>query len=61
MSKAGCFGAGSHVARDLEQVWLLVLIPTNWYEVKPNLAPGSDVAPKYEAKMTADGFSGCAA
>jgi glycine cleavage system H protein len=44
-----------------EQGWLLILKPTNWDEVKPNLAPGSDVAPKYEAKMAADGFSGCAA
>ena len=41
--------------------WLLVLKPTNWDEVKPSLTFGDDVAPKYEAKMVADGFSGCAA
>lgn len=41
--------------------WLLVLNPTNWDEVKPNLASGDQIAPRYEAKMTADGFAGCAA
>lgn len=40
--------------------WLLVLNPTNWDEVKPNLASGDQIAPRYEAKMTADGFPGCA-
>jgi len=44
-----------------EKGWLLVLKPTNWDEVKPNLAVGDDVAPRYEAKMAADDFSGCAA
>jgi len=41
--------------------WLLILKPTNWNEVKASLAFGDDVAPRYEAKMVADGFSGCAA
>ncbi|HEU4350719.1 MAG TPA: hypothetical protein VFR66_02480 [Burkholderiales bacterium] len=40
--------------------WLVVLKPTNWTEVKASLTPGSQVAPKYEAKMSADGFAGCA-
>jgi len=41
--------------------WLLVLKPTNWVEVKSTLASGDEVAVRYEAKMEADGFSGCAA
>ena len=40
--------------------WLVVLKPANWAEVRPTLTPGSQVAPKYEAKMAADGFAGCA-
>ena len=40
--------------------WLVVLKPANWAEVKATLTPGSQVAPKYEAKMAADGFAGCA-
>ena len=40
--------------------WLVVLKPTNWAEVKAALTPGSQVAQKYEAKMAADGFAGCA-
>ena len=40
--------------------WLVVLKPTNWAAVKATLTPGSQVAPKYEAKMAADGFAGCA-
>lgn len=39
--------------------WLLIMEPTNWTEVKNSLVPGSEVAPLYEAKMTADGFAGC--
>jgi glycine cleavage system H protein len=39
--------------------WLAVLKPTNWGEVKASLTPGAQVAPKYEAKMAADGFAGC--
>ena len=40
--------------------WLVVLKPANWAEVKPTLTPGAQVAAKYEAKMAADGFAGCA-
>ena len=40
--------------------WLVILNPSNWAEVKPTLTPGAQVAPKYEAKMAADGFAGCA-
>ena len=40
--------------------WLVVLKPANWSEVKTALTPGSQVAQKYEAKMAADGFAGCA-
>lgn len=40
--------------------WMVVLRPENWDEVRPTLTPGADVAGPYEAKMTADGFEGCA-
>jgi glycine cleavage system H protein len=40
--------------------WMVILKPKDWAAVKPVLAPGSQVGPKYEAKMTADGFAGCA-
>jgi glycine cleavage system H protein len=40
--------------------WLVILKPADWAGVKAGLTPGSQVAPKYEAKMAADGFSGCA-
>ena len=40
--------------------WLVILKPDNWAAVKANLTPGSAVAAKYEAKMAADGFAGCA-
>lgn len=40
--------------------WMVVLKPENWAAVKPALVPGTRVAPKYEAKMAADGFAGCA-
>jgi glycine cleavage system H protein len=40
--------------------WLVVLKPADWAGVKATLTPGAQVAPKYEAKMAADGFSGCA-
>jgi len=40
--------------------WLVILKPTDWAAVKPALTPGAQVAPKYEAKMAADGFAGCA-
>jgi glycine cleavage system H protein len=40
--------------------WMLVLKPDNWEAVKGTLTPGTAVAPKYEAKMEADSFAGCA-
>ena len=40
--------------------WLVVLKPDNWAQVKATLTPGAEVAAKYEAKMAADGFVGCA-
>lgn len=43
-----------------EAGWMVILKPKDWAAVKPTLTPGADVAPKYEAKMAADGFAGCA-
>jgi glycine cleavage system H protein len=40
--------------------WLVVLKPTDWDAVKATLTAGTQVAAKYEAKMAADGFAGCA-
>jgi glycine cleavage system H protein len=40
--------------------WMVILKPDDWAAAKASLTPGSQVAPKYEAKMAADGFSGCA-
>ncbi|MCX7961618.1 MAG: glycine cleavage system protein H [Burkholderiales bacterium] len=40
--------------------WLVVIKPADWATVKAGLTPGSQVAPKYEAKMAADNFAGCA-
>ena len=40
--------------------WLVILKPDDWTAVKPTLTVGSQVAPRYEAKMDADGFAGCA-
>lgn len=40
--------------------WMIVLKPTDWDGVKGKLTPGAEVAAKYEAKMAADGFAGCA-
>jgi glycine cleavage system H protein len=40
--------------------WMVVLKPKDWGSVRGTLTAGSDVAPKYEAKMDADGFAGCA-
>jgi len=40
--------------------WLVVIKPEDWAAVKPTLTPGAQVAPKYEQKMDADGFAGCA-
>jgi glycine cleavage system H protein len=39
--------------------WMVLLKPNDWAGMKPTLTPGSQVAPKYEAKMNADGFAGC--
>lgn len=44
-----------------EAGWLVILKPEDWATVKATLVPGSQVAAKYEAKMSADGFAGCAA
>lgn len=40
--------------------WMVLLNPENWAEAKAALTPGTEVGPKYEAKMAADGFAGCA-
>lgn len=40
--------------------WMVILKPDDWATAKALLTPGSEVGPKYEAKMDADGFSGCA-
>ena len=40
--------------------WMVIIKPDDWAAAKATLTPGSQVAPKYEAKMEADGFSGCA-
>lgn len=41
--------------------WLITVKPENWAAAKGALTPGSAVGPKYDAKMQADGFAGCAA
>ena len=40
--------------------WMILLKPENWDAAKATLTPGVEVADKYEAKMAADGFAGCA-
>jgi glycine cleavage system H protein len=40
--------------------WMVIVMPDDWAAVKSTLTPGPQVAPRYEAKMDADGFSGCA-
>lgn len=40
--------------------WMVIIKPDDWATVKATLTPGAQVAPKYEAKMDADGFAGCA-
>jgi glycine cleavage system H protein len=40
--------------------WMVIVKPDDWASAKGSLTPGAQVAPKYEAKMDADGFSGCA-
>jgi glycine cleavage system H protein len=42
-----------------EKGWFIILKPADWAAIAPTLTPGAQVTPKYEAKMTADGFSGC--
>lgn len=42
-----------------EKGWFIILKPEDWAAVKPSLVPGTAVAQPYEAKMAADGFSGC--
>ncbi|HVL57176.1 MAG TPA: glycine cleavage system protein H [Burkholderiaceae bacterium] len=39
--------------------WMVVLKPNDWAADKAALTPGAQVAPKYDAKMAADGFAGC--
>jgi len=40
--------------------WLVIIKPEDWPAVKAALTPGAQVGAKYEAKMNADGFAGCA-
>ncbi len=40
--------------------WMVILKPDDWAAAKASLTPGAQVGPKYEAKMAADGFAGCA-
>lgn len=40
--------------------WMIVLKPDDWAAAKATLVPGGDVGTKYEEKMAADGFAGCA-
>ncbi len=43
-----------------EAGWMVIIKPADWAAVKGRLTPGSQVSAKYEAKMDADGFAGCA-
>jgi glycine cleavage system H protein len=47
--------------QDPYAAWMIVLKPEDWAAAKATLTLGSMVAPKYDAKMAADGFAGCAA
>ena len=40
--------------------WMVVIKPDDWASAKTTLIVGSQVGPRYEAKMDADGFPGCA-
>ena len=40
--------------------WMVIIKPDDWAAVQATLTPGAQVAAKYEAKMDADGFTGCA-
>jgi len=46
--------------QDPYSAWMVQLKPDDWDSVKASLTPGSAVSGPYEAKMTADGFEGCA-
>ena len=50
----------SLVNKDPYAAWLVEIKPENWAEVRGTLTPGGEVAPKYEAKMSSEGFAGCA-
>jgi glycine cleavage system H protein len=39
---------------------MVILKPDDWAAAKATLTAGAEVAPKYETKMDADGFAGCA-
>jgi glycine cleavage system H protein len=39
--------------------WMVILRPEDWASVKATLVGGSQIGPRYEAKMSADGFAGC--
>jgi glycine cleavage system H protein len=39
---------------------MVIVKPEDWASVKATLTTGAEVGPKYEAKMRADGFAGCA-
>lgn len=43
-----------------EDGWMVILKPDDWDSVKGSLTVGAQVQAPYEAKMTADGFAGCA-
>ncbi|MCB1505140.1 MAG: glycine cleavage system protein H [Hyphomicrobiaceae bacterium] len=43
-----------------EKGWMIILKPADWAAAKAALIAGADVSDKYEAKMAADGFAGCA-
>jgi glycine cleavage system H protein len=38
--------------------WMVLLRPDDWVADRANLTPGAQVAPEYEAKMDAVGYSG---
>lgn len=40
--------------------WMVALKPADWAGTKAKLVSGADMVAKYEAKMAADGFNGCA-
>jgi glycine cleavage system H protein len=43
-----------------EAGWMVIIKPDDWAAAKGTLTPGAQVTAKYEAKMDADGFTGCA-